>query len=973
MTTLYSDLDPRTELEQTVAADLTRAITKRGATVKHHGTSSSHAPSTAPADITVDWLEGTTRHRLLVEVAKRNDESEFTSIVQHLDNAIAADPSTRTDVPYSGLSTSVRMARFLRNENQRRAATGIPGRIVFLALDRLQDYLARWASVPTPAYPLVGLRRAVDRWADFATDVAAAQVFQVELFPDWSDKAFELDAAQQRELAIRQERLRKDIVALENKLREKGVTGQRAHKFLIYLFFLALYEDKLGTGSRATSDGFKAYKKTISPKDKADAEYRDRTVHHLFQTQIAYDPEVILSRLLDQYERIDLDDDFIVSNVLPIFDRYPLSAGGIDFIGAVFEALARRAEKDNRIGQFFTPETAVIATVRLTAPRPTDTVLDPACGTARFLIHAMDAMLARAEATPTEPKQEVERRIREERLLGTDIDPWVATIAKMNMYLHGDGKSNVRAANGLALSASDVFAPRTPSRAHEAIDVSLTNPPLGDINFRAVAADLARAGLLGPLTEAPGTPAYNVQVEQLAAAWTRERLSVVPHTCIEEEEVERQSKAVAKWDAARLEAAKSGDAKAERSAARYLAAGNKKLDDAKGRIAAGRLTYEPAGSTAKGGALFLSAILDYLKPERTPGAPEEWRGGFVGIVVDEAVLNTAAYAHARAFITSNYFVKAVVSLPRNAFEFLAKTTAKTSIIVLARKPDTDVQQREPVFYARAETIGYTSTGVDKRNDLPAIVEAFTHWRDNVILAWTGGLPHPAKIAAAVAGTPTLGGSISLYQLDPARPGERLDFAYRRMRELVAAMHTSQPLGAILQEAVRHPKGEATDAEAVVHMYAWVSSVDGRVRTRGEQDLKYAARDLRVLAENDILVSGIDAVRGAIGVVGADCTGNVVSKEFFTLEVRPELVGKVAPHFIARLLRSPRMRAIIEGAITGVSNRTRIESAAELLKLPVPMLPSLTEQEKVAAQVKAAFAAQDDAAKVFVSIDAALGS
>jgi len=118
MTGLYSDLDPRTELEQSVAAGFAKALKKRGATVTHHGTSAAHAPATAIADISVDWTDGQVAHRLLVEVAKRNDESEFTSIVEHLNNAVAAEPSVDIHVLYSGLSTSVRMARFLRNENQ---------------------------------------------------------------------------------------------------------------------------------------------------------------------------------------------------------------------------------------------------------------------------------------------------------------------------------------------------------------------------------------------------------------------------------------------------------------------------------------------------------------------------------------------------------------------------------------------------------------------------------------------------------------------------------------------------------------------------------------------------------------------------------------------------------------------------------------------------------------------------------------
>jgi len=89
---------------------------------------------------------------------------------------------------------------------------------------------------------------------------------------------------------------------------------------------------------------------------------------------IAEDGDIVESGLMKHYETIELSDNFIIQEVIPIFESYPLSEGGMDFIGAVFEALARRAEKDNRIGQFFTPETAVTSACKLAAPGPTDVV-----------------------------------------------------------------------------------------------------------------------------------------------------------------------------------------------------------------------------------------------------------------------------------------------------------------------------------------------------------------------------------------------------------------------------------------------------------------------------------------------------------------------------------------------------------------------------------------------------------------------
>ena len=661
-----------------MADDLTKALTKRGGKVKHHGTGATHAPSTAPADITIDWGTGVNAARLLVEVAQRTNESEFTSITEHLNRAVAAAGGKAVHCLYSGRSTSIRLVKFIRNENQRRETKRELGRIIFIRLNDLQELLDHWVSYPKGAYPISGLLSAVARWHEFSSDTLAYKVLQSEIFPDWTEKEQELDAELQKGIAVKQERLRRDIVRLENKLRESGITGTSAHKTLIFLFFAALYEDKRGVDSRMTLEGFNSYRESMSPKDRR--EFSDRTVNHLLTQHIAEDCDIDESGLMKHYEAIELSDSFIIQEVIPIFESYPLSEGGMDFIGAVFEALARRSEKDNRIGQFFTPETAVTSACKLAAPGPTDIVLDPACGTGRFLIHSMGAMLAQAAHVPNHTRSAVENSIKQERLLGTDIDPWVATIAKMNMYLHGDGKSNICSSNGLALSTGTPFAQRTPAQVDGIIDIVLTNPPLGDVNFQDIAQKLAAEGLLGQPSESPGTPSYQQALLKMSGDWTNQRLSVVPHVCAEEKKREEIEKRIQNWTAKVRECIKSSDEKGEKSALRYQKEAEAALADIICRIGAGNLTYEPAGNTAKGGALFLSAIFDYLKSVRQPQAPEEWKGGLVGIVIDEAVLNTRDYKVARDFIISKFFIKAIVSLPRDAFQFLASKWGHSSRI-----------------------------------------------------------------------------------------------------------------------------------------------------------------------------------------------------------------------------------------------------------------------------------------------------
>lgn len=94
----YSDLDPRTELEQQVAADLKAALAKRDVEVWHHGKASANAPSTAPAAITLDWTTQRKNYRLLVEVAQRRNDSEYAALVEHVDRAVAVNASSTTHV-----------------------------------------------------------------------------------------------------------------------------------------------------------------------------------------------------------------------------------------------------------------------------------------------------------------------------------------------------------------------------------------------------------------------------------------------------------------------------------------------------------------------------------------------------------------------------------------------------------------------------------------------------------------------------------------------------------------------------------------------------------------------------------------------------------------------------------------------------------------------------------------------------------
>jgi type I restriction-modification system DNA methylase subunit len=956
----YSNLNPRTQLEQQVAEDLKAALESRGALIIHHGTSASHAPASAPCDISVIYGDSDPRHAVMVEVAQRPDATEFQSIVSHLDAWVASRPE-QTNLLYSGRSTSARMARLIRNENERRQTKGLRGRIIFVKLDDLHAFLERWAALPAAEVLVSGLDAVFARWSDCKDDLSAAQVIRECLFPTWEEKkdALEKEAAQR--LTLEQERLKKDIVALENKLRERGVTGARAHKYLIYLFFMALFEDKRGMKTRATVDGFRGYKDTIPAADKADPEFQDRAVHHLLKKEILAHPDVIAADIGSQYEKIDLSDAFVLDRVIPVFEKYSFADASIDAIGAVFEALARRAEKDNRIGQFFTPPTAVDATCRLAGIRPTDLVLDPACGTARFLIHAMAMMVDRAHEVAGATRDATVKRIRTTQLLGCDIDPWVSIIAKMNMYIHGDGKSNIRHGNGLTLAARPTFAPQISGPLVDIVDIVPTNPPLGDIDFEAVASDVGQ--LLA------GHGASPEQIRDEALKWSREAFEVVPHRI--QQEIERD-RANAKVNEFALKAATLTADGEVRKAARAKASMDEwqaKASAAIAAIASGNITPMPAGRTAKGGALFISALVRVLKPVRDASQPPEWQGGVLCLVIDEAVLNTREYASARAFIRRNFFIKAVLSLPRDAFEDLARTTAKTSILFLIRKENVAVQQREPVVFAHVMRTGPSSSDLLKPNDLNPICDAFDTWREAILSACRqDGTPVPAahRLAAAKdAAAATLVGlqdsaSFGAFLLDIKNAEERLDVAHWRMKAAVETL----PKTVTLSEMADLVADGRTPAQSNFYAFASVTRLNAMVVPKGTTDTQYSVEQLQELRDGDILISGIDLVNGSVGVVGPDCAGMVVSKEYYILRARPGIDS----HWLVSLLRTSVVRRIIEGTVTGTSNRTRVESADALMALRMPPAPLAQAQKEVGDILRAAHDFQRKASKGVVQAE-----
>ncbi len=112
-----------------------------------------------------------------------------------------------------------------------------------------------------------------------------------------------------------------------------------------------------------------------------------------------------------------------------------LSYNNSENLGNGFEYLLSIMGSQGDAGQFRTPRHIIDFIVDIVKPTKADTILDPACGTAGFLISAYKFIQKTAQDTkqPLTPK---ERTTLTENIQGYDISPDMVKLALVNMYLH---------------------------------------------------------------------------------------------------------------------------------------------------------------------------------------------------------------------------------------------------------------------------------------------------------------------------------------------------------------------------------------------------------------------------------------------------------------------------------------------------------------------------------------------------------
>ena len=138
-------------------------------------------------------------------------------------------------------------------------------------------------------------------------------------------------------------------------------------------------------------------------------------------------------------------------------------------LGDAYEYLLKTAEAQADAGQFRTPRHIIDFIVKIVNPQKHEVIIDPACGTAGFLVSAYQHVKSQHELPGGGTTLSIPDLIRlADNLNGYDISPEMTKLAMANMYLHTQDK-NPNIANYDTLTSTDHW--------NDYADVMLANPP----------------------------------------------------------------------------------------------------------------------------------------------------------------------------------------------------------------------------------------------------------------------------------------------------------------------------------------------------------------------------------------------------------------------------------------------------------------------------------------------------------------
>jgi type I restriction enzyme M protein len=374
--------------------------------------------------------------------------------------------------------------------------------------------------------------------------------------------------------------------------------------------------------------------------------------------------------IFDENEKIKLREKSF-EQIVKELEIYNLTSTSADVKGIAFEKFLGRTFR-GELGQFFTPRVVVDFIVDLLEPRENELICDPCAGSGGFLIKTFESVKNKIDTEFIEIKKAKQKEIfgeeleniddedlkkqydeflestnkeQEEKItklsrksiFGTDANPRMARVSKMNMIMHGDGHNGIHHNDGL-LNVNGIFRNR--------FDMIITNPPFGtnlDKKFPIVEED----------------DKYK-------------KIEATVKDC--QEELYYRSGAKDKFDS-------KNEKHYEIAKSEYLKEVGQVVDNIDKPI---RGLFDVGKTSGATEVLFIERCLDLLKA-----------GGRMGIVLPEGVLNSSNLQSARVYFESRAKIILIVSLPQDIF-ISSGATVKTSLVFFKKFTDEEANEYQTI-------------------------------------------------------------------------------------------------------------------------------------------------------------------------------------------------------------------------------------------------------------------------------------
>ncbi|PFA10284.1 DNA methyltransferase [Bacillus cereus] len=189
-------------------------------------------------------------------------------------------------------------------------------------------------------------------------------------------------------------------------------------------------------------------------KDSAYAKYMDDAIFMIPTPQM-------LTKIVDGIDNIQMKDR--------------------DTKGDLYEYLLSKVATAGTNGQFRTPRHIIDMIVELMKPTPEDIIVDPAAGSAGFLVSSGEYL--RQKHNDLFLVQGLKQHFNNGMFHGFDMDRTMLRIGAMNMMLHGVENPNIQYQDSLSEGNKD----------EDKYTLVLANPPFkGSLDYEAVSADLLK-------------------------------------------------------------------------------------------------------------------------------------------------------------------------------------------------------------------------------------------------------------------------------------------------------------------------------------------------------------------------------------------------------------------------------------------------------------------------------------------------